>query len=120
MKKEKLIYWIFILQAIILFVLFGINLVIPLAVARPVSAIWIIFGIGILFIAKGVKDNKKWAPITALLGTTLPYILLPIGINIIQNYYYLVEGGFGMPLTFWLAFIINLICSLVLIYTKKK
>jgi len=119
MKKRKLIYWIFILQAIILFVLFGINLVIPLAVARSVSTIWIVFAIGIFFIAKGIKDNKKWALVTALLGTTLPYIILPAGISIIQNYYYLVEGGFEMPLIFWFVFIINLICSLALIYEKK-
>ncbi len=126
MRLHKWASWIFIIQAIYLLVIWSINLIIPLAVAREVSIVWILFGIGILFIAKGIRDGKKWAPMAVLFGTTLPYIIISAGINIIQRNYRMIYGGprnpgiFALPLLYWFLFILNFVLSLLLIYRRKN
>ena len=120
---EKLVTWIFKIQAIYLVIAFGIAFLIPLGGPRAATIVWLLFGIGIWFIANGIRDEKNWAPITALFGSTLPYIVLSVIMNVLQRAYFIFEGSknpdiFAMSSQFWVFFVTNLALSIILISVK--
>jgi hypothetical protein len=116
-------YWIFKIQAILLLLFWGVNLVIPLAVTPLVSVVWIAFGIGLWIVADGVRDSKRWAPFTTLFVTTLPYLVFPVIMNLLQRSFFIYEGPkdvgvFDILLMYWFFFLLNLVLSIILVSNR--